>query len=52
MAVDAVEEAIVWIRFRVVHSDDGLRLGDAAADVPVYGSSLALLLDAAPDSGG
>jgi hypothetical protein len=36
-----------------VHPDDGqYRLVDDDADIPTYGTSLALLLDAALDSGG
>jgi len=47
-----------WVACRVetVENDSHLikqvRLADAPADVPVYGTSLAFLLDAAMDSGG
>ncbi|GAA2384318.1 hypothetical protein [Dactylosporangium salmoneum] len=44
-----------WVLCRVAKSDDPYRKGrllDDPADVPVLGSSLAMLLDAALDSGG
>ncbi|MFF2549547.1 DUF4419 domain-containing protein [Nocardia sp. NPDC058058] len=43
-----------WVRCRLLPDEEGVphRVADAPADIPVYGTSLALLLDAALDSGG
>ncbi|MEV4759602.1 hypothetical protein AB0J86_31520 [Micromonospora sp. NPDC049559] len=57
-ALDHETETPHWIACRVEpgahrHPDDGeFRLVDEPADVPVYGTSLAMLLDAALDCGG
>lgn len=53
-AVDEATGTTHWIACRVEAdpSSSKLRLVDDPADVPVYGASLALLLDAALDSGG
>ncbi len=59
LAVDDLAHTFHWIVCRVEEVDrsrdpsgSGFRLVDEPADVPVYGTSLALLLDAALDSGG
>lgn len=59
-AVDDLTESIHWVVGRVEEvpaqgsnpPDGCYRLVDRPADVPVYGTSLALLLDAALDAGG
>lgn len=58
--IDVGTQTFHWIVCRVErvdiesrgHPDNRFRLLDEPADVPVYGTSLALLLDAALDSGG
>ncbi|MFI0451393.1 DUF4419 domain-containing protein [Actinomadura sp. 6N118] len=52
-ANDYRTETSHWVVCHVEEdADDRLRLMDRPSDVPVYGTSLALLLDAALDSGG
>ncbi|NKZ08196.1 DUF4419 domain-containing protein [Actinomadura latina] len=53
-ALDVAAETAHWIVCRVEEAaaPPGFRLVDDPADVPVYGTSLAMLLDAALDSGG
>jgi hypothetical protein len=52
-AFDYLNESVHWVVCRVEAGDDGKsRLVDDASDVPVLGTSLAFLLDAALDSGG
>ncbi|MEU8118712.1 DUF4419 domain-containing protein [Spirillospora sp. NPDC049024] len=59
-AFDDETESFHWIVCRIEEVDDStqapwgskFRLVDEPADVPVYGTSLALILDAALDSGG
>lgn len=53
-ASDDATETTHWVTCRIGRpdNDEGHRLLDEAVDVPVYGTSLAMLLEAAMDSGG
>ncbi|GIH16746.1 hypothetical protein Raf01_49180 [Rugosimonospora africana] len=62
MASDTVSQTFHWVTCQIAQvepsrpdeteTDQRYRLADQPQDVPVYGTSLALLLDAALDSGG
>lgn len=51
---DYANDSTYWLACRLEAEPDGsgYRLADQLADIPVYGTSLALLLNAALDSGG